>query len=541
MHIVDVNEIVGNAFVKDYLRGEEKAVNYFHGNIHKADAFKEQVAYLKNRIYDRDSLVGLLKEYHAQFEVGEKTYEHIEALKEADTYVAISGQQAGLLTGPMYTMYKIITTIQLAKQQSKKLGVKVIPVFWVAGEDHDFLEVNHVYVQQEDRVVKKSYPVMNKKKNMVTDISLDKQKCAKWVHDVFSSFGETEYTKDVLSLVERTLETSTTFTQFFAQLILTIFKNEGLVLIDSGYRPFRNLQIPYLQKIVRNHKEIQCGLANTQENHKNAEYLQALHIKETAIHLFYEQDGERHLLHQLDEDTFTCNDGNVVFTKESLLEEIRQHPSLFSNNVVTRPLVQEWMFPTLAFVGGPGELAYWGELKEVFEAVDLKMPLVLPRLSFTIIERNVQTYLNELNVTIEDVLANKMEERKKEVLMKDVTVSLDVLFQQVEEQIANEHKRLQNELANDFPHLQAYGMKNSERIINELATYKKMIEKDIRRKHDVLLHKYDVVANKLYPLGAPQERIFNVMYYLNLYGMDFVSRLAAKEISVDFQHKLIVM
>lgn len=541
MKMIETGKILGNSLVKAYIEGQPEGVKYYSRCIHDKNVFHQQLEYLKTRSYDRTSLVEVLKVYHQQFQVSDKTYEHIEALKDKETFVVISGQQAGLLTGPVYTMYKIITTIQLAREQTERLGVKVVPVFWVAGEDHDYLEVNHVHVKENMSMEKHTYPLLNKKKVMISDIPLDKNKCINWVHGVFSAFGETAYTKDVLGLVECALSEAETFSQFFAQLILMLFREDGLVLIDSGDRMIRQLQIPYLQMIVAREEEIRTSLLYTQKELVSDGYEQMLQIKDTAIHLFYELDGERHLIHRQEDGRYTVNDEMKCFTKDTLLDEIGQYPERFSNNVVTRPLMQEWLFPTLAFVGGPGELAYWGELKGVFGAVDLQMPIIYPRLSFTIVERNVQRYLEQLHIPVEEVLQGEIEQYKKQFLTQGVNVDLDELFMEVKKQIQCIHNQLQNQLKSDFPQCEQYGMKNNERIGKELESYKKIIEREMKLKQAVTLDKVAMIQVSLMPNGIPQERVYNIMYYLNLYGLDFISQLIYYPVSMNFQHKLVKM
>lgn len=217
----------------------------------------------------------------------------------------------------------------------------------------------------------------------------------------------------------------------------------------------------------------------------------------------------------------------------------KNHPERLSNNVITRPLMQEMLFPVLAFVSGPGEIAYWAELKKVFELFSMKMPPIIPRLNITLIERGIHSDLEEMELSLETVLTEGTANSVKSYLdsVKDETV--DNLFGTLKSQLEENHEKLFAHAVALDRGLEPMLNKNIEFIQKQLNFMYGKIGDRTKERHSVILKKYERIANSLYPLGSPQERIWNVFYYLNQYGPEFVRDMMKLEYRFNNQHKLI--
>ena len=193
----------------------------------------------------------------------------LEKLKKENSAVIIGGQQAGILTGPLYSIHKVISIIALARQKEKELNIPVVPIFWIAGEDHDFQEVNHIYLEKNGEIQKVIYPEKVREKRMVSDVGLDREICMEWVEEIVENFGETDHTNELLSFMREAVQESETFVDFFAQIVMGLFKDEGLLVIDSGYaritqswkRNYLFHKLNKLLKINRCVKDVQNQLA----------------------------------------------------------------------------------------------------------------------------------------------------------------------------------------------------------------------------------------------------------------------------------------
>ncbi len=520
----------------DYLSGKKEITAHFD---YTMDQMKKRVEDLKERTFEREKLASYLLKYHERFNAGSKTIENIHALQNDDTYVVIGGQQAGLLTGPMYTIHKIISILQLAAQQEEELGIRVVPVFWIAGEDHDIDEINHVYVTKERSIKKFVFPQKHIQKSTASETALDKELCWNWVQDIFKTYKETKYTNDMLHFIKDCLDKSHTYVDFFAHIIIELFKEDGLVLIDSGDKELRKLEAPFFQTLLSRHEELQKGLSMQKNLLKESGYTPLIATKEQAIHLFMHIDGERWLLEKEDNGLFSCKDGSVTFSYEELSRIAKEKPELLSNNVVTRPLMQEYLFPTLAFIGGPGEVAYWSELRQVFYAAGFLMPPVVARHMISYLERSIATDVQDLKISVQDIFAKKVAMLREDWLENQVSEPIEEEFERARSSIEDIHQALQELAVRVNPAMEPFAQKNKQKIEQQLSVLERAIQKNIENRHAVELNKFRRIETSLQPLGLLQERVWNVFYYLNEYGFDFIRQAVNLPFEWNAHHKIV--
>ncbi|MFB6431251.1 bacillithiol biosynthesis cysteine-adding enzyme BshC [Bacillus thuringiensis] len=523
--------------VADYMNGKKEIQSCFDYMLTE-DAFKQRLHDLREREFFRQDLVAHLLEYNTKLQAGESTLQNVKALGDENTYVVIAGQQAGLLTGPLYTIHKVISILQLAKEKEESLGVKVVPVFWIAGEDHDMDEINHTFVAKNKKMKKTIFYDRNPKKASASESELSVEDCRSWIEEIFKTYPETNFTKDVLKFVDDALKKSNTYVDFFAHLITKIFANSGLILVDSHHPELRKLEIPFFKRIIGKYKEVQEGLRNQQEVIKELGYKPIIETKSHAVHIFMEIDNERVLLEE-HQGKFVGKDGAHSFSYEELIEEMERNPARFSNNVVTRPLMQEYVFPTLAFIGGPGELAYWSELQQVFHTVGFQMPPVVPRLTITYVERDIATDLFDLQLRESDPFLNDVDKLRENWLSNRVEEPIDDHFEKAKKEIADIHISLQQFVKKIEPGLGAFAGKNELKINEQIELLERMLKRNVEKKYEVQLNKFRRIQFALRPLGAPQERVWNVCYYLNQFGLDFVDRVMENPFSWDGKHNVI--
>ncbi|EJS71066.1 bacillithiol biosynthesis cysteine-adding enzyme BshC [Bacillus cereus] len=523
--------------VADYMNGKKEIQSCFDYMLTE-DAFKQRVHDLREREFFRQDLVAHLLEYNTKLQAGESTIRNVKALGDENTYVVIAGQQAGLLTGPLYTIHKIISILQLAKEKEESLGVRVVPVFWIAGEDHDMDEINHTFVTKNEKIKKTIFHDRNPKKASASESELSVEDCRKWIEDIFKTYPETNFTKDVLRFVDDALNKSNTYVDFFAYLITKMFAKSGLILVDSHHPELRKLEVPFFKRIISKYKEVQEGLHNQQEVIKELGYKPIIETKSNAVHIFMEIDNERVLLEDI-QGKFVGKDGAHSFSYEELIEEIEKSPERFSNNVVTRPLMQEYVFPTLAFIGGPGELAYWSELQQVFHTVGFQMPPVVPRLTITYVERAITTDLTDLQLQESEPFLNNIDKLRENWLSNQIEEPIDDRFTEAKQEIVAIHTSLQQFVKKIDPGLSEFAGKNELKINEQIELLERMLKRNVEKKHEVQLNKFRRIQFALRPLGAPQERVWNVCYYLNQFGLDFVDRVMENSFSWDGKHHVI--
>ncbi|WP_409275530.1 bacillithiol biosynthesis cysteine-adding enzyme BshC [Neobacillus sp. SCS-31] len=542
MEISNLSLPAANRFASEYLKQTEAVTPFFHYTYNKPDVYRERLEELASRDYPRERLAAHIESYMSRFGESEETLKSIEKLKRPESAVVIGGQQAGILTGPLYTIHKAISIIRLAELEESRLGVPVVPVFWIAGEDHDYDEVNHLFVPAENSMEKWIFPQKTVGKKMVTDIEIDRDLCGAWVSNLIAHFGETGYTKELVKVIEHSLEAHSSFTDFFAALVLCLFKDSGLLIVDSGNRELRQLESEKFEAIIQSHAEISESLISQQEEIQKQGFTNTIEAAKNSANLFYYDSGlEERILLEYDpsEERFTGKNRSVVFTKEELLLIAREEPFRLSNNVVTRPLMQEWLFPVLAFIGGPGEIAYWAELKQVFEHFGMKMPPIVPRLNITILERPVEVDIQELGLDIAEAIIRGTATEEERFLSSLRNHELEEAFARAKVEILRQYEGLVGKAAGSAPGLLPLMKKNEAIVLAQVSFLERKLEEAVRLKHKAILDKFARVNLALRPEGSPQERIWNIVYYLNKYGLDFVARLSDLEYEFDGKHKLV--
>ncbi|AGT31426.1 hypothetical protein M493_05640 [Geobacillus genomosp. 3] len=542
MEVREVPLPAATKLAADYITGAfpaEKGFAYVRAD---DDAFRRRLSHVQGKTYDRRALADYLSAYHRRFSASAATMNNIDKLRDENSVVIVGGQQAGLLTGPLYTIYKIITIIQLAKEQERKLGVPVVPLFWIAGEDHDIAEVDHVYVVEDGEVKKAAYPHRLNEKRMAADVPLDRELAGAWVERVVKTYGETDITNELLSFLTACLDDSRTFVDFFAAIVLRLFANDGLVVLNAGDAAVRPLERRFFAALIDRHRDVTSAVLAQQETLRALGYTPLIEIAPDAANLFYYDGYERSLLHyDAGRRVFRNKAGNIAFTKQELLELAETKPACLSNNVVTRPLMQEYLLPTLAFIAGPGEIAYWAELKEVFSLFGMEVPPVVPRLQATIVSRSLQTDLADIGLEAADVLSGRLEEAREQWRKETAEVPLAEAFAKAKADIEAAHRPLRALGMEIDRGLEGLVAKNAAIIQSQIEFLQQTLQRALLRKHEAEWRKFWRVETALRPNGAPQERVWNVFYYVNRYGFDFVEKLSAIGAPENGMHKIVYM
>lgn len=542
MEILNLSLPATNRFASNYLEQSAAIQPFFHYRYNDLSDDEKRIAELQIRTFPRLEVAEHIESFMERFPSSKAVKNSIEKLRQSESAVVIGGQQAGILTGPLYSIHKVISIIKLAEQKERQLGIPVIPVFWIAGEDHDFQEVNHVFVPVKQKVDKWVYPEKVLQKKMVSDIQLNRDLCLSWVKNLIENFGETDHSNHLLAFAEEKISKSTTFVDFFAYIIMEMFKDSGLLIVDSGDKDFRLLQKEFLKNQIIHHDSITFSLLEQQKEIEKRGFPITIDAGEQNANLFYYdlKKNERILL-EYDHiaDRFVGKSGGVSFSREELVELAEENPATLSNNVVTRPLMQEWLFPTLAFIAGPGEISYWAELKLIFEYFKIKMPPIVPRLNITFLDCSIETDLMELNVNLKEVLKRGTTAEREQFLSTIKDKEMDELFLQAKEQLVSQYQLIEEKTLELDRGLLPLLKKNESYILKEIGFMQTRLDEAVKLKHEINLNKFTRVDFALRPDGYPQERVWNIFYYLNRYGLNFIHDIMTCSFEFDGTHKVI--
>ncbi|WP_067838861.1 bacillithiol biosynthesis cysteine-adding enzyme BshC [Amphibacillus sediminis] len=522
--------------IQDYLNQKDSLMEHFDYNPYQDNIFKDRLADLQKQTYQRSELVRVLKQQYRKWGNHPSVLSNIERLADSNSVVVIGGQQAGLLTGPLYTIHKMISIIVCARQQERNLQVPVIPVFWIAGEDHDFAEINHIYRNQEHQLDKYAVKQFIAKKTPISDIALERSQIKVWLADIFKGFQETGYTHELYHKLIGLLDRADTFVDYFASITDWLLGKYGLVMVDSGDKSLREIEVDYFSTMIRKRPELANKVFKQWRNLTAKGYSIPLDLQPTDGHLFYLHKNERTLLESTEADTWVGKDLSCQFNTSELLRLVKSNPDRFSNNVITRPLMQELLFPTLAFLAGPGEIAYWSVLQPAFHILDLKVPPILPRLSFTLLDRYTAKQLEQLDYEAVDVINHGVEHDKVRYLTEQLQPPLTTLIEQIKSSVSVIHQPLREIASSLGGDLEQMAEKNQDLINEQIHFMARAIEKRIKDQHKHQLNKYDHIQKMLAPYHNWQERYWNVIFFINENGFEWLDTLI--ETDFIFSNKL---
>ena len=540
MEISNLSLPISNKLVSDYVSGKLDTFRFFDYDLHSPLLYEKRKNDLQTREFHREKLVNHLLRYNERYGCDEKTKTNIEKLADRRSVVVIGGQQSGLLTGPLYTIHKVISILKLAEEQEKELNIPVVPVFWIAGEDHDFAEINHLFVNENNRIKKKIISQKQINKSSVSTMDLDKDVCNRWIEEIFETYTETEFTNDLIHKLKECVNLSSTYVDFFIYIINELFKGTGLVLIDSASKELRAIESGFLTNMIEKNNDIYHSVLEQQSIIQRNQYNLSIEMPPSSANLFYHHNGERLLLeYDPEHEIFRSKNNECILCLDELIEIAKTQPEKLSNNVVTRPLMQEMLFPTLAFISGHGEVAYWAELKGVFSSFGIKMPPIVPRIMMTLVERSVESDLEELELTVMETVTGGIKSVKDQWLDKQTNNNVEEMVHAAKQEVEQLHKKIRQEAIGVDKSLYDVLLKNADLIQSQFDYITKTVNKHILHRHEVELNKFTRIETSLSPNGSPQERVWNIYYYMNKYGLDFVNNLLSLPMQIDGRHKII--
>ncbi|MCB1023458.1 MAG: bacillithiol biosynthesis cysteine-adding enzyme BshC, partial [Acidobacteria bacterium] len=354
----------------DYQNNSESIRKYYPGRNKDFAELSRQV--LDNYEVDRNVLCDILRGEHLELEAGPETLENIERLRDKDCVAVIAGQQAGLFTGSMYTIYKALSAIKLAADLNRK-GIKAVPLFWIASEDHDFDEANKTFVLDESG----NLETISNDAGIVEEITPVAfiplgEKIGNTIEAYVSSLRETEFTEETRALLEAFYRPDETYSSAFAKLILRLFGEFGLILVCPMNAGLRELCSPIFTRAIDNHELITEALLERDIELAGEGYHSQVFVDEDFFPFFYlDSENKRNALRfDKEHDLIRYLHSDKTLTKEELLSIARDSPEQLSPNVLMRSVVQDYLFPTICYYGGSAEIAYFAQNEVVYNTLD---------------------------------------------------------------------------------------------------------------------------------------------------------------------------
>ncbi|WP_139959645.1 bacillithiol biosynthesis cysteine-adding enzyme BshC [Flavicella sediminum] len=509
----------------DYVSKNPK-LDGLYGEFPDLVGFKKQIALKESQFpfESRKILVESLQTQFSKLQVTKQTQENIEALALKNTFTVVTGHQLNLFTGPLYFLYKIVSAINLAKQLKAEFPQQnFVPVYWMATEDHDFEEINHFFVKNTkiEWDVESSGPV-----------GIHSTKGLDTAFEEFSKeIGSSKNANYLKELFRKGYLEHDNLTEATRYIVNELFGAHGLVIVDGDDKQLKQLFTPYAKNELLDNvaiNSLQITNAFLEENYK-------VQVNPRDINLFYIKDGLRERI-IFEDELFKINNTAITLTKTEILEELNKHPEYFSPNVIMRPLYQEVVLPNLCYIGGGGEIAYWLQLKAMFDKVAVPFPILLVRNSVLLINEKQARKAKKLEIKIEELFL------KQEALVNTKTKELSELtidFSAQKETLAKLFSDLKPLVSQTNKTFEGALLAQEKKQLKGFLNLEKRLLKAEKKNLQDKLSRITQIQNELFPRQGLQERNVNFAEFYIEHGQELIPILLQELDPLSLQFSVI--
>lgn len=489
--------------VRDYLRRDHELASFITA-FPESGVFKELITKRPFDDAQRSLLVSALNRQYGEHNVHPAVRNNIDALRSSNAFTITTGHQLCILTGPLYFISKIASAVKLADElKSANPQFNFIPVFWMASEDHDFAEISTVHFRETEV----NWP--QAQQGAVGRMSTEG--ISGLIDQVKELSGSSKWTS--LLAEAYTMKTLADATRY---LVNALFGEYGVVVLDGDDSQLKGALRDVVLKECREQISFNAVKAANRQLEELG-YEPQVHPRE--INLFYLSDQTRGRIVQQGDHEWSVLNGNKTWNEKSLHEEVDQHPESFSPNVVLRPLYQEMILPNLAYVGGPGELAYWLQLKGVFEKYDTPFPVIVLRDHACVLQEIMEEKLSRLNLSIQDLFLDKKE------LIRKVLPESSVDLSKEKEQLRALFETLAARAGDIDPTLSAAVLAEGKRQESALDQIGGKMIRAVKQKEETKLRQLEKLLSEVFPHGEFQERRTNFFQFASETDEDLIAHM----------------
>lgn len=510
-----------NSFSKianDYITAEPALRPFYEYDVNMMgiqQAIEKRKAFSTNR----KLLVDYLRQQYSSIEAAGPVKANIDSLADENTFTITTAHQPNIFTGHLYFIYKILHAVKLAASLQQQLPqYKFVPVYYMGSEDADLEELGEVYING------KTYKWETDQTGAVGRMKVDAQ-FTLLIDEVASQLGVELFGNDIIQKIRAAYTAGKTIELATFELVNDLFGNMGLVVLLPDARDIKRSFAPVIEKELKesfSHAAVEQTMAGFPSQYK-------IQAAGREVNLFYLQDNSRERIERTP-GGFTA--GELRFSKEALFEKLETEPENFSPNVILRPVFQEWILPNIAFIGGGGELAYWLELKKVFEAAEAPYPVLVLRNSFLILSKEVQQKMAALQLNNNDLfepasgLLKKIVEKHSRIQLNldKEKAALAGLYQNMSGVAAAADATLVN-------HVKALQVTAEKRI----DLLEKKMYKAEKRRFEAQQRQLEKLRSVLYPTGNLQERVENLLPWYARFGTAFIHDLLDHSLFLEQQ------
>ncbi|HEV2148871.1 MAG TPA: bacillithiol biosynthesis cysteine-adding enzyme BshC [Longimicrobiaceae bacterium] len=518
-----VEPLRGARLVRDYLAGEGSAPSFYSGGSpFELASFRAKLDEVRGRFgrAERERAAAALRP------TSPGAAERLARFVEEGGAMVTTGQQTGLFTGPLYTVHKILTAVRLAEALERELGVLVLPVFWAASEDHDWGEVDHADVLDARGEVRRiripgddSVPLPMSERRVGTGIEAS-------LAELADALAGEPLAEDCLRLLREAYSPDATIAGAFRETVAKLFAGFDLLITDAAAPALKRASAPVLEGAILRTREHEALLRARTAELEAAGYHGQVAVLPEGANVFHHGPAGRERLYARGDGWYTRG-ARRHFTAEEVREAVAADPTRFSPNVFLRPVVESAVFPTLAYVGGPGEMAYFAQLGRLFREFGMGMPVVYPRFSVTLVSPGARRTMERLGIGMADLDAPE-HELVRRLARERVPAGVEEALQRLREGIAEGYAGLIEAAEAVDPTLRGALGSLRNRSLLEAADAERKVVSAVARAGKGVARDVRRVRAELRPHGEPQDRVLNVSSFLAGHGPALLAQIAER-------------
>jgi bacillithiol biosynthesis cysteine-adding enzyme BshC len=493
--------------VADYVSGD-KTLKAFYQHAVSIEGIKSAIKERKQFNTDRKLLVDVLTEQYKNGTLTEQQQSNIQQLKNSETFTICTAHQPNIFTGPLYFIYKILHTIKIADELNVQLPQhKFVPVYYMGSEDADLEELGHIYINDE------KYEWKTMQTGAVGRMKVDKA-LIKLIEEFEGQLLVYPFGKEIIELMKVCYKEGTRIEQATFKLVNKIFAEYGLIILLPDNPVLKKGFASTLEKELKeefSHKEVIATVSAFPKEYK-------IQASGRELNLFYLKDDKRERIEKVN-SKFQVANIKIEFTEESILNELKEHPERFSPNVILRPVFQETILPNIIFIGGGGEIAYWLELKKVFEAAKVPYPILVLRNSFMVINKETRSLVERLQFNNADLFKEETN-LLNELVKRDSSLQLNL--DKEKKNVCNIYKEIKNIVGPIDTTLQQHVQSLHLQTIKKIEALEKKMLRAEKKKFEAQQRQLHKIKSTLFPNKNLQERIDNLMPVYAKLGNSFI-------------------
>ncbi len=500
----------GNDFFLDYVAANPAALRFFE---HVPSAIEAARDARLSSDYPRADLVSHLRQYNTRLHPSEATLMNIDRMLDPSTLCVIGGQQAGFLGGPLLTVYKILSVLRAASSLSDRLQTSVIPIFWLASEDHDFTEINRVRILDESGDLRTISFDWDDRGCPIEDLPITSD-IRRAMDEALAIIPETQAMVRKLFLPDP----SDDYASWHARIWSRLFGEQGLVLVEP--RAIRQMAGPFFTRALAEAEQIAALLAQSTRDLEAARYPVPLGPTVAGRLFVFSENGRR----------------TRVVDPSDHIGRAGAQPHSYSPDALLRPLLADSLFPTIASILGPSEIAYHAMLRPLYRLFGVSQPLLYPRHGYTLITARQGALLERCNVGISDVLSDRFDPAA--VAEALASPALLELFAERRTAVESELALLAEPLSELDPGLPTRLRQTTDRVDQQLAQLQQRAMRTELARRGISVRELRRLAAEILPTGKPQERVLSLLHIAAQHGLSWISALDPISPPGDYAHNI---